>query len=114
MRPDRAYLQDILHASKSALAFIEDLSEESFYKSPLHQSAVVRQLEIIGEAAKKVSDETRAGHGDIPWKKMAGLRDVLIHAYDTVDMKMVWRLLKDDLPSLVTGLDKLMRGQGSE
>lgn len=111
MRHDSAYLIDILHASKSARTFIENLSEEAFYESELHQSAVVRQLEIIGEAAKKVSQETRAAHPEIPWKKMAGLRDVLIHAYDTVNMKMVWRLLNEDIPPLIAAMEFLIPEQ---
>jgi uncharacterized protein with HEPN domain len=109
MRHDTAYLLDILHASKSIMQFTEGLTEEAFYKSGLHQSAVIRQLEIIGEAAKKISEETRTAHSNIPWKKMAGLRDVLIHAYDTVDVRMVWRLLREDLPQLITSLEKIVQ-----
>lgn len=108
MRHDGAYVQDILHAAKSASSFTASLTEQEFYASALHQSAVIRQLEIIGEAAKKVSEETRAAHPNIPWKKMAGLRDVLIHAYDTVDEKMVWRLLNEDVPKLITALEAII------
>ncbi len=64
---------------------------------------------VIGEAAKKISEETRTAHPHIPWKKMAGLRDVLIHAYDTVDVRMVWRLLREDLPQLITSLEKIVQ-----
>ena len=71
MRRDAAYVQDILHASKAALSFIADSTESQFFSSELHQSAVIRQFEIIGEAAKKVSEETRAANPEIPWKKMA-------------------------------------------
>lgn len=105
MRRDDAYLHDILHAAKNALSFVEDITEQQFYQSELHQSAVIRQFEIIGEAAKKVSSETRAATPGIPWKKMAGLRDVLIHAYDTVDMRMVWRVLIADIPHLIKALE---------
>jgi uncharacterized protein with HEPN domain len=108
MRHDRAYLQDILHASKSALTFVENVTEQEFYESALHQSAVIRQLEIIGEAAKKISEESRSLNKEIPWKKMAGMRDVLIHAYDTVDIRMVWRLLQEDLPKLLEEIEKIV------
>lgn len=111
MRHDEAYLHDILQAAKDALSFSGGLSEKEFYASGLNQSAVIRQLEIIGEAAKKVSQETRAAHGEIPWKKMAGLRDVLIHAYNMVDMPMVWRLLQNDVPELVGALEKIIPEQ---
>lgn len=107
MRHDSAYVLDILHAAKGALSFTEGMTEETFYASELHQSAVVRQLEIIGEAAKKVSQETRAAHPEIPWKDMAGLRDVLIHAYNMVDMPMVWRLLQKDVPELIVALEEI-------
>jgi uncharacterized protein with HEPN domain len=114
MRRDAAYLHDTLHASRNALSFTSNLTEQLFLESELHQSAVVRQFEIIGEAAKKVSDDTRSANPHIPWKKMAGLRDVLMHAYDTVDVKMVWRLVKEDLPSLIEALEPLVSGQGPD
>jgi len=66
----------------------------------LIQSAVIRELEIIGEAAKNVSVETKSKHPDIPWKQMSGLRDKLIHDYFGVDLDAVWETVKRDLPVL--------------
>ena len=112
MRHETAYLYDILIASKSVITFIDGLSEEEFHASGLHQSAVVRQLEIIGEATKKISKVFREAHPEIPWKNMAAMRDILIHAYNTVNIRMVWKVTKEDLPTLIDLVEKLVSPDG--
>ncbi len=71
------------------------------------QSAVVRELQVIGEATKALSPEFRAAHPQIPWKSMAGLRDVLVHDYDTIDAEEVWLIVKNDVSVLDRELAKL-------
>ena len=73
---------------------------EDFVRNPILQEAVARQLEVIGEASKALSDEIRSKHHEIPWKGMAGLRDILIHDYDVIDVEEVWRVVVEDLPQL--------------
>jgi uncharacterized protein with HEPN domain len=70
--------------------------------------AVVRLLEILGEAARRVSEEARAQHPTIPWRQMAGTRDRLVHGYDQVDMDIVWTILADELPRLIPQLERLL------
>jgi uncharacterized protein with HEPN domain len=94
----------MLHAAQKAMGYAQDLTEQAFMKSSLHQDGVVRQLMILGEACKHLSPEIRQAHPEIPWKKIAGFRDVLIHDYFEVDLKKVWQILKEDLPMLITSL----------
>ena len=71
------------------------------------QSAVIRQLEIVGEATKRLSEAFREQHTGIPWRQMAGMRDILIHAYDHVDANEVWNVVKLALPSLIKKIQPL-------
>jgi uncharacterized protein with HEPN domain len=80
-RRDAALLLDMALAAEDALSFVEDLDERAFLASDLHQSAVIRKLEIMGEAAGKVSKAFSDAHPEIPWKQMTGLRHRLIHGY---------------------------------
>ncbi len=92
MWKDDAYLLDILLAAREAQTFAAGLTREAFERSKLHQFAIVRVLEIIGEAAGKVSPEFRQGHPKIPWAKMTGMRNRLIHDYTRVNLDIVWEV----------------------
>jgi len=100
MSRDKAYLADILFMAKDAISFIEGMSETEFAADLKTQYAVIRCLEVIGEAAKKVSEETKAQY-DLPWSQIAKMRDLLIHSYGKVDYKEVWLTAKNDLPALI-------------
>ncbi len=105
---DAAWLLDMLQASRKALEYAEGLSEEEFLSRSLERDAILRQLTIVGEAVKRLSDEFRFLHPEIPWKKVAGFRDVVVHDYFRVDPQEVWRILQEDLPALVTMLASLV------
>ena len=105
---DEAWLLDMLQACRKALQHVEGLGEHRFHVSPLHQDAIIRQLTILGEAAKQVSPELRDAHPGIPWKKIAGFRDVVVHAYFRVDLDQVWRIVQQDLPRLAATLGQLV------
>lgn len=100
MRNSRLYLEDILAAIECIEVFIGDMGLETFKADDKTSSAVIRKLEIIGEAAKRVPDELRQIHPQIPWKEMAGMRDKLIHFYFGVDYELVWGTIKRRLPEV--------------
>jgi uncharacterized protein with HEPN domain len=89
MKKDKAYLQDILDAISDIELFIANITEAEFYKNKEKKYAVVRALEIIGEAAKNLSKELRANYKEIPWKKISGMRDKLIHLYFGIKWELV-------------------------
>ncbi|HEU0076810.1 MAG TPA: DUF86 domain-containing protein [Longimicrobiaceae bacterium] len=106
--PDRDWLADILIAARLVRQFVAGVSREELEADVMRESAIARQLEIVGEAAKNVSPEFRAAHPEIPWKAMAGMRDILIHAYRTVDRDVVWTAVTVSVPALIASLEPLI------
>ena len=100
MKDDSIYIDHILNSINRILDYISGKDREAFKSDLVTQDAVVRQLEIIGEATKRVSNELRSKHPDIPWSDMAGMRDVLIHDYLDVDLGVVWKTASEDIPDL--------------
>lgn len=114
---DAALLLDMLLAARDAIGFVAGLDHAEFSKSRLHQNAVIRSIEIIGEAAGKVSPETQAAHPDIPWREMIGMRHRLIHGYAEVRLDLVWTVVEQRLDPLISALSPLVpgeQGSGSE
>lgn len=111
MSRDLDSLADILAAARLALSYVEGVSHEEFSRDTMRQDAVIRELLIIGEAAKRTSDEFKADHQDIPWRQMAGMRDILIHAYDHVDIDAVWSVAIEDLSELISSIEPLLEGR---
>ena len=99
-RDMRLFLQDILESIQLIEEYTQALAEEEFYKNLLTQDAVVRRLEIMGEAAKHIDEDFRNKYPDVPWVEIAGMRDVLIHEYFGVKLERVWSIVKKDLPDL--------------
>lgn len=107
MKDDSIYIDHILNSINRILDYISGKDREAFEADQLTQDAVVRQLEVIGEATKRVSKELRSKNPDIPWADMAGMRDVLIHDYIDVDLGVVWKTASEDIPNLKALLLKL-------
>ncbi|SDK00076.1 HepT-like ribonuclease domain-containing protein [Natronincola ferrireducens] len=99
MKSDKIYLIHIMECIENIEEYTEE-GKEKFIKSQLIQDAVIRNLEIIGEATKKISKDTRNSYSELPWREMAGLRDVLIHDYFGVDIKIVWNVVEKELPKV--------------
>lgn len=105
---DDAWLLDMLQSGRKSLEYARGLTENQFATDNLRQDAILRQLTILGEASKKISNELRAAHPEIPWRKVAGFRDVVVHDYFGVDLREVWRIIQDDLPALIQMLEPLV------
>ncbi len=99
-RRDTDYLGDMLEALEMIREYTHGLTLRQFLADRKTQNAVVRNFEIIGEASKKTSATLRAEHPDVPWRQTAGLRDKLIHFCFGVDYRIVWNILKEELPKL--------------
>jgi uncharacterized protein with HEPN domain len=104
MLRESATLLDILNAARLAVEFREEMNKRAFLNDPKTQSAILHQLLILGEAAKRLSQGFRERHQKIPWKKIAGMRDKLIHEYDNVDLDEVWKTARSDIPRLIEQL----------
>lgn len=94
------YLSHILESITLLEKYLEGVTEEQFYNSDEKKDLAVRRIEVIGEATKNITGELRQHYPDIPWKRMAGIRDVLIHDYDDVDYKIVWETVTIFIPHL--------------
>jgi len=109
MRDQRLCIKDILAAMESIEAFTEGMTLRTFKADDKTASAVIRKLEIIGEAAKQVTEEVRTTYPEVPWKEMAGMRDRLIHAYFGVDYALVWATVKKRLPKVKAQIQKILQ-----
>jgi len=104
----RIYLEDISESSSLIASYIADLSEGAFYNLPEKQDAVLRRIQIIGEAAKHIPEAQRQKWNHIPWKAIAGMRDILVHEYFGITLSMVWKLAVEDIPTLKEQVDEIL------
>lgn len=107
-RRDKDFLDDIKEAMDSIASYIKGMTYKKFLEDRKTQDAVVRNFEVIGEAAKNISPALKAKHTEIPWKSIAGLRDKLIHFYFGIDYKIVWNISKKELPKLLRQIEKIL------
>ncbi|HIJ64426.1 MAG TPA: DUF86 domain-containing protein [Candidatus Hydrogenedentes bacterium] len=105
---DTAYLLDMLVAARDAVSYVSELTQQQFEQSRLHQDAVFKTLEVIGEAAGRVTDQTRSRHPEMPWVQIIGMRNRLVHAYFDVDLRKVWDTAQNDIPRLIALLESLV------
>ena len=109
MQHDGIRLQHMLDAGKDALQFAFGRERTDLEKDRMLALALIKALEIIGEAASKISDNLKAEHPEIPWLEITGMRNRMIHAYYDVNLDVVWQTIKSDLPDLLKSLERILK-----
>ncbi|MDC8001907.1 DUF86 domain-containing protein [Aequorivita todarodis] len=107
-RDDLVFLEDILECIKKINEYIEGVSRQDFEANDEKQDAVIRRLEIIGEAVKNISTTIRNQNSTIPWREMAGMRDVVVHQYFGVSIGLIWKVCTVDIPNLELPIKRLI------
>ena len=108
MSRDDTFLEDILNSARIIREYLSGVALESFLANTEKQDAVNRRFEIMGEATRHLSPSVRQALPEIPWTLMTGMRNILIHDYDEVDPKRVWETAQNDLPTLISRLEKYL------
>jgi uncharacterized protein with HEPN domain len=108
MRDDTVSLKDMLTHAREAVALLGKTSREDIWNRRVQQLALVRLIEIVGEAANRVTEDTRRAHTEIPWPRIIGMRNRLVHGYDVIDYDLLWDTITSDLPPLIAALEKIV------
>jgi uncharacterized protein with HEPN domain len=108
MRDDSVSLNDMLTHAREAVALLGDTSREDIWKERVRQLALVQLVQIVGEAANRVTDDTRKAHGEIPWPRIIGMSNRLAHGYDVMDYDLLWDTIAADLPPLIAALERIV------
>ncbi len=107
-RPDRLWLEDIHQAVERIEQYIAGLSWQDFLQDTKTQDAVIRNLEVIGEAVKQLSPNVREAYPEVPWRAMAGLRDRLIHHYFGLNLEILWHVVTQELPMIKQQIRRIL------
>ena len=107
MRREEAWLFDMLEAAREAAAFADGLSFAEFEQNRMVELAILKAMEIVGESASQVGPDTQEAHPEIPWPEIIGMRNRLVHGYFNVNLKRVWETVQQDIPQLISRLERL-------
>jgi len=105
---DRQSLEDMLCAARKALEYARGATRESLPSIPMRLDAVLYEIVVMGEAARRLSAEIRGAHPEVPWREIIGLRSVITHGYDQIDDDELWRVIERDLPDLISRLEAIL------
>ena len=108
MSRDEGWLLDMLLAARRVSEYVKDVTEEEFQQNRILQDAVVKRLEVIGEAANQITSEFKALHGEVPWPLIVGMRHRLIHEYFNIDLAKVWDAAQNDVQKLIGQIEPLV------
>ncbi len=107
---DGQSLEDMLGAARRALAYTQGITRETLAAVPMRLAAVLYEIVVLGEAARRVSQELRAAHPEVPWREIIGMRSVITHGYDDIDDDELWQVIERDLPELMPKLQAILSG----
>ena len=110
----RFYIVDMIEFAEKVLAYTKDVDQDTFVADPLRYDAVLRNLELIGEAATHIPGHVRAAHPDVPWRAIVGLRNRLAHGYLTISDSVVWTTIQEAVPSLVPSLRSVLNATADD
>ncbi|WP_341473842.1 DUF86 domain-containing protein [Desulfofundulus thermobenzoicus] len=105
-------LLHVLESAELILEWVQGVEKEKFFADKMLQEAVIRRLEVIGEVVKNVSDQLKKKYPEVPWREIAGMRDILIHEYFGVDLEEVWETATRDIPEVVNQINVIAHGLG--
>jgi uncharacterized protein with HEPN domain len=101
-------LRDMAIAARRALGYIENVSKSDFEQDLEKQDSITYRILVLGEASKRLSAEFRESYSDIPWRQIAGMRNMLVHEYDQIDLEVLWDVLQNNIPNLLERLDEIL------
>jgi len=113
MQRDDAYLLDMLLAARDAVEFAAELTFPQFKSSRLHQNAILKSMETIGEAASRLNSGPKDAHPEIAWHAVIGMRNRLVHEYFHINLDIIWQTIQEDLPLLIARLEPLIPPEDS-
>ncbi len=105
---DRQSLEDMLRAARQAREYAADTTRESLPAIPMRLDAILYEIVVLGEAARRLSQELREAHPGVPWREIIGMRSVVTHGYDQIDDDELWQVIERDLPDLIAQLETLL------
>ncbi len=110
-KDDRIRIRHMLDAAREAVSFIKDRKRSDLERDRMLVLSLVKSIEIMGEAASRVTKESRDGHPEVPWLNIVGMRNRLIHVYFDIDLDRVWDTITDDLPPVIAALEKMVQNE---
>ncbi len=110
-KDDRIRIRHMLDAAREAVSFIKDRKRSDLERDRMLVLSLVKSIEIMGEAASKVTKESRDGHPEVPWLNIVGMRNRLIHVYFDIDLDRVWDTITDDLPPVIAALERIVQNE---